>query len=157
MKKKTTKDRKKSFGIQNWPYLQNMYAKFHINRIKIEGVITSRVGPKNGAKTGAEKFPTDCFGQINRYERRPSGFMKKMNGGKYRVTRFARDNELDVSNISFDRLSSSFLEEDLPMENYFENSALNNSALNNTATFMDAVIGMEKDMKKRKRQLKNHC
>ena len=90
--KKTTKDRKKSFGIQNWPYLQNMYAKFHINRIKIEGVITSRVGPKNGAKTGAEKFPTDCFGQINRYERRPSGFMKKMNGGKYRVTRFAHNN-----------------------------------------------------------------
>ena len=97
MKKKTTKDRKKSFGMHNQLYLQNKYAKFRINRIKIEGVIASRRGSeiwleKVARKSGSKKFPTDCFGQINRYERRPSGFMKKMNGGKYRVTRFARDN-----------------------------------------------------------------
>ena len=52
-------------------------------------------GEKNGAKNSAEKFPTDCYGEINRYEWRPSGFMKKMNGGLYRVTRFA----CDIKNI----------------------------------------------------------
>ena len=41
---------------------------------------------------GAGIFPTDCYGEINKYEWRPSGFMKKMNEGLYRVTRFARDN-----------------------------------------------------------------
>ena len=43
---------------------------------------------------GAENFPTDCYGEKNRYEWRPSGYMKKMNGDLYRVSRFARDNKI---------------------------------------------------------------
>ena len=52
----------------------------------------AKTGSKTGAKTGAENFPTDCYGEINKYEWTPSGFMKKMNGDLYRVSRFARDN-----------------------------------------------------------------
>ena len=81
--------------MYNWLYLTNMCIKFLINRIKIEGFIALRRGGENGAKTGSktgsEKFPTDCYGEINRYEWRPSGFMKKMNGDLYRVSRFALD------------------------------------------------------------------
>ena len=29
---------------------------------------------------GAEKIPTDCYGQTNKKERRPSGFIKKLIG-----------------------------------------------------------------------------
>ena len=91
-----------------------MYTRFLVNWTKIEGFIASRRGCeillekqcekrceevkrcenglKNGTKNDAEKFPTDCFQQINRKEWRPSGFMKKMNGDKYKVTRIACDN-----------------------------------------------------------------
>ena len=87
--------------MYNQLYLTNMWLKFLINWIKIDGVIALRRGPEIWREKwceilvrnfGAEKFPTDCYGEINRYERRPSGFMKKMNGGLYRVSRFARDN-----------------------------------------------------------------
>ena len=88
--------------MDNWLYHTNMCIKYLINRIKIDGFRALRRGPENGPKFlsqifvpnfGAENFPTDCYGEKNRYERRPLGFMKKMNGGLYRVTRFARDNK----------------------------------------------------------------
>ena len=83
--------------MYNQLYLQNMWLKYLINRIKIEGFRALRRGPENWCELlvrtfGAKNFPTDCYGEKNRYERRPLGFMKKMNGGLYRVTRFARDN-----------------------------------------------------------------
>ena len=87
--------------MYNWLYHTNMSIKFLINRIKIDGFRALRRGPENGQQNwsvksvtnfGWENFPTDCYGDINRYEWTPLGFMKKMNGGLYRVTRFARDN-----------------------------------------------------------------
>ena len=89
--------------MYNWLYHTNMSIKFLINRIKIDGFRALRRGPENCPKFlsqilvpnfGAENFPTDCYGEKNRYEWRPSGFMKKMNGELYRVSRFARDNNL---------------------------------------------------------------
>ena len=97
-KKKTNKDKLKPFGLYHQLYLQNIWLKFLINRIKIDRFRALRRGPetgaKTGSKTGSKNFPTDCYGEINKYEWRPSGFMKKMNEGLYRVTRFARDNKL---------------------------------------------------------------
>ena len=84
-KKKTNKDKLKPFGLYHQLYLQNIWLKFLINRIKIDWFRALRRGPetgsKTGAKTGSKKFPTDCYGEINRYKWRPSGFMKKMKGG----------------------------------------------------------------------------
>ena len=80
--------------MYNQLYLPNMWLKSLINRIKIDKFRALRRGPETGVKTGSENFPTDCYGEINKYEWRPSGFMKKMNEGLYRVTRFARDNKL---------------------------------------------------------------
>ena len=90
--------------MYNRPYLQNMYTKLHINRTKIDGVIVSRRGDEFGHRVsapslGAGKFPTDCYGQINRSERTPSGFIQKVNGGKYGVTLFAC--EKIAKNIKF--------------------------------------------------------
>ena len=69
-----------------------MCIKFVVNRIKIYRFISLRSGPrfgarksaKNGTKNGAEKFPTDCYREINRYKWRPSGFMTKINVVLYR-------------------------------------------------------------------------
>ena len=84
--------------MYNQLYLQNIWLKFLINRIKIDRFRALRRGPetgaKTGSKTGAKNFPTDCYGEINKYEWTPSGFMKKMNEGLYRVTRFARDKNI---------------------------------------------------------------
>ena len=55
MKKKTTKDRKKSFGMHKLLYLQNTYAEFRINRLKTEGVITLRKGFENLCENLREK------------------------------------------------------------------------------------------------------
>ena len=82
-----------------------MWLKFLVNRIKIDIFRALRRGPKNWCKnwcenlreTGVENFPTDRYGEINKYEWRPSGFMKKMNEGLYRVTRFARDKNINKS------------------------------------------------------------
>ena len=83
--------------MYNQLHLPNMWLKFLANWMKIDGLRAFRRGPetctKICTKTCAENFPTDCYGEINKYEWRPSGFMKKMNGGLYRVTRFARDNK----------------------------------------------------------------
>ena len=81
------------------PYIKIICTKFHINRIKIVGFIVSRrvtlfwhENPHwNPRRNPCWKFPTDCYGKINRYERRLLAFMKKMNEVKYRVSRFARD------------------------------------------------------------------
>ena len=104
-KKKTNKDKLKPFDLYNQLYLQNIWLKFLINRIKIDWFRALRRGPetgsktgaKTGSKTGAENFPTDCYGEINKYEWTPSGFMKKMNEDLYRVTRFARDKNIQDS------------------------------------------------------------
>ena len=88
--------------IYNRLYLPNMWLKFLIKRIKIDGSRVLRRGPEkwleNWCKVlvrsfGAENFPTHCYGEKNRYEWTPSGFMKKMNEGLYRVTRFTRNNK----------------------------------------------------------------
>ena len=82
--------------MYNLLYQPNMCIKFLINRIKIDRVIAltlvAKNCSKNCSKICSKNFPTDCYGEKNRYEWRPSGFMKKMNGGLYRVSRFARDN-----------------------------------------------------------------
>ena len=44
-------------------------------------------------ENGIENFLTGCYGEINRYEWRPSGIIKKMNEGLYRVTHFTCDNK----------------------------------------------------------------
>ena len=81
--------------MYNRLYQPNMCIKFLINRIKIDRVIAltlvAKNCSKNCSKICSKNFPTDCYGEKNRYEWRPSGFMKKMNGGLYRVSRFARD------------------------------------------------------------------
>ena len=74
-----------------------MWLKFLVNRIKIDRFRALRRGPENWCELfarsfGAKFFTTNCYGEINRYEWRTSGFMKKLNGGLYRVTRFACDN-----------------------------------------------------------------
>ena len=95
--------------MHNQLYLQNIWLKFLVNRIKIYGFRALRRGPENGPKFwsrilvpnfGSENFLTDCYGEINRYEWRPSGFMKKINGGLYRVTRFARDKNATLYSIA---------------------------------------------------------
>ena len=65
---------------------------------------TLKTGAKTGAKIGAKKFPTDCYGEINKYKWRPSGFMKKINGGLYRVTRFACDKYRNLNGKNYLRL-----------------------------------------------------
>ena len=44
----------------------------------------ARKSAKNGTKNGAEKIPTDCYREINRYKWRQSGFMTKINVVLYR-------------------------------------------------------------------------
>ena len=102
---KTNKGRVKSFAGLKLHYLQNMYTNLQVNRTKIEGDIL----PESGTdflrwdfalrkRWGySKKIPTDCYENQIRRERMTSAFMKKMNEDKYKVTRFARDNNFYIT------------------------------------------------------------
>ena len=91
-KKKINKDKLKPFNFFNQLYLPKMLLKFHFNWTKIDYLEHWERDPKIGAKTCAK-----TGAEINRYEWRPSGFMKKMNEGFYRVTHFVHSKWMRVS------------------------------------------------------------
>ena len=75
--------------MYNFLHLTNMRTKSPVNRIKFWDLQHYESDPtfglKNCKKHSAEKIPTNCYGEVNRYKQRLSVFMKKMKEGLYKL------------------------------------------------------------------------